>query len=583
MSRKSELERALRDFRRHVLENDRHMLADISRAYHQTWRKIRRAIEELNREYERLGGDVSQVWFYQSRRYRELEALIAEELGKLGSRATRITTGAIDKSVDDGLHYSAELVALQAGDLGKVGYAYLDRDAVLAMLGYSRPGAPLEALMRSISEEGAKSALDTLVQGLLLGYNPVKVAPTLRDTLGTTLTRAMTIARTESIRALREAQMESYRANPNIVREWQWQASMDKSTCLVCMAMHGKRFPISESMSSHPNCRCVSVPVLRSWAELGEMIGVDATGIDEMGPTLEEQAKRYGWSDERLAQLKARRMSGADFFSGLSPEKQIDIMGKSRWIAWKDGIISLDGTVKETWSPVWGNGRGLAPLSDVLDNETIKQFQGLGSEYYRIITSKVEASASSYEIARQLLDRYTDAEPELTAMIQGIVEGQGGTMAGLEFRLKSVDSLARKITSDAVDKGLSEFDAATGIKDVSRYTAIFDRDSLISRAKEIENEMIDAGYNLISRKNSFGGDGMYHGLHYNFSRDGISFELQFHTQQSFDIKMANHYDYEVNRSANISEALRKLTEKWMTNKWADFLPPALFELIVNYP
>ena len=281
--------------------------------------------------------------------------------------------------------------------------------------------------------------------------------------------------------------------------------------------------------------------------------------------------------------LFARRMSGADFFSGLSPEKQMDMMGKSRWVAWKDGIISLDSAVKETWSPVWGNGLGLAPLSDVLDSETVKQFKGLGSEYYKIITSKVEASASSYEIARQLLDRYTEAEPELTAMIQGIVEGQGGTMAGLEFRLKSVDSLARKITSEAKFVGISELEASQKMKDVSRYTALFNSSTLIGSAKETEKMLIEQGWSLKGIKNYFGSDGAYQGLHYNFEREGILFELQFHTQQSFNIKMVNHYDYEVNRSSMVSDVLREMTSKWMMKNWRGFVPPDLFENIDNYP
>lgn len=258
-------------------------------------------------------------------------------------------------------------------------------------------------------------------------------------------------------------------------------------------------------------------------------------------------------------------------------------MGKSRWVAWKSGIISLDGTVKETWSPVWGDGRGLAPLSDVLDNETVKQFQGLGSEYYRIITSKVEASASSYEIARQLLDRYTDAEPELTAMIQGIVEGQGGTMAGLEFRLKSVNSLARKITSEAASLGLPEYAVTDLIKDTSRYTAIFDSSKLMSSAKEVERLTIEQGWNLKEIKNYFGSNGAYQGLHYNFERDGLCFELQFHTEQSFEIKMKNHYDYEVNRTRGVSEELKTLTEKWMKEMWSEFIPPELYLSIKGYP
>lgn len=258
-------------------------------------------------------------------------------------------------------------------------------------------------------------------------------------------------------------------------------------------------------------------------------------------------------------------------------------MGESRGVAWKSGIISLQDVYRETWSPEWGKGFGIRPLSDFLDEETLRSFRGLGSEYYRIISTKVNASESAYALAEGLLERYREAEPELTALLKVLVEGEGGSMAGLEFRLKSVDSLARKITSDALIKDISETDAAADIKDISRYTAILGREQLITTARNIEGLLNNSGYTLISVKNSFGSSGSYQGLHYNFARDGISFELQFHTQESFDIKMANHYDYEVSRFVSVSSELKRLVSKWMTHKWLNFTAPDFWDTIKNYP
>lgn len=81
----------------------------------------------------------------------------------------------------------------------------------------------------------------------------------------------------------------------------------------------------------------------------------------------------------------------------------------------------------------------------------------------------------------------------------------------------------------------------------------------------------------------FGNGGAYQGLHYNFERNGLCFELQFHTEQSFEIKMKNHYNYEVSRSVAVSNELKSLVEKWMMKNWKGFLPPDLFDIINNYP
>jgi len=254
-----------------------------------------------------------------------------------------------------------------------------------------------------------------------------------------------------------------------------------------------------------------------------------------------------------------------------------------RGVAWKSGIISLQDVYRETWSPEWGKGFGIRPLSEFLDEETLRSFRGLGSEYYRLISTKVNASESAYALAEGLLERYREAEPELTALLKVLVEGEGGTMAGLEFRLKSVDSLARKITSEATKEGLSEHIVARSIMDTSRYTAIIDSSSLTSSAKEIERLVTAQGWELHKIKNYFGTGGTYQGLHYNFQKGELFFEIKFHTQESFNIKMANHYDYEVSRTDSISEDLKRITEKWMRLKWEEFIPPKLYFSITNYP
>ncbi len=258
-------------------------------------------------------------------------------------------------------------------------------------------------------------------------------------------------------------------------------------------------------------------------------------------------------------------------------------MGESRGVAWKSGIISLQDVYRETWTPEGGKGFGIRPLSEFLDEETLRSFRGLGSEYYRLISTKVNASESAYALAEGLLERYREAEPELTALLKVLVEGEGGTMAGLEFRLKSVDSLARKITSEATKEGLSEHIVARSIMDTSRYTAIIDSSSLTSSAKEIERLVTAQGWELHKIKNYFGTGGTYQGLHYNFQKGELFFEIKFHTQESFNIKMANHYDYEVSRTDSISEDLKRITEKWMRLKWEEFIPPKLYFSITNYP
>ena len=60
-----------------------------------------------------------------------------------------------------------------------------------------------------------------------------------------------------------------------------------------------------------------------------------------------------------------------------------------------------------------------------------------------------------------------------------------------------------------------------------------------SSAKEIERLVTAQGWELHKIKNYFGTGGTYQGLHYNFQKGELFFEIKFHTQESFNIKMAN--------------------------------------------
>ena len=76
------------------------------------------------------------------------------------------------------------------------------------------------------------------------------------------------------------AQKKYFDANSDIIRGVTWCASICRRTCLRCAALDGRAWswpdlePIGHSMKfpglppEHFSCRCVLVPVMRSWAEL---------------------------------------------------------------------------------------------------------------------------------------------------------------------------------------------------------------------------------------------------------------------------------------------------------------------------
>ena len=89
---------------------------------------------------------------------------------------------------------------------------------------------------------------------------------------------AITIARTYVQTASVAAQMSLYEANDDLVTGWKWSAVLEggysksgRGTCLRCSCLDQRQFKMGEGppIPLHPRCRCVALPVMKSWRELG--------------------------------------------------------------------------------------------------------------------------------------------------------------------------------------------------------------------------------------------------------------------------------------------------------------------------
>lgn len=190
-------------------------------------------------------------------------------------------------------------------------------------------GAPLTELFERIAPDTVGAARNTLVEGMVAGLNPRVIGAELDDVLQVPLWRAQTIARTEILRSFRAASIATYRAHDDSVSGWEWLSALDSRTCVVCWAMHGSVHPVTEPFASHPNCRCVPVPIvngqrlLRPGAEefaklpesrQRETLGPKAFEMYRDGRLTLSQLVRYGRNEygpylarRSLSDIQARR------------------------------------------------------------------------------------------------------------------------------------------------------------------------------------------------------------------------------------------------------------------------------------
>ncbi|TDN91324.1 hypothetical protein [Microbacterium sp. BK668] len=156
------------------------------------------------------------------------------------------------------------------------------------------------------------------------------------------------------------------------------------------------------------------------------------------------------------------------------------------------------------------------------------------------------------------LEASRQAEPHISATLQDVVGGHPRTrLEGFDFRLKGDESLYRKIAT-ALDDAAPGTDAARralgDTHDAIRYTVVSDAATYADNARAVIEDLSDRGFVPVGDlKNSWGAAG-YQGINSTWfdPSTGRMFEVQFHTDASFDAKSLTHHDYEEARLPGVT-------------------------------
>lgn len=129
-------------------------------------------------------------------------------------------------------------------------------------------------------------------------------------------------------------------------------------------------------------------------------------------------------------------------------------------------------------------------------------------------------------------------------------------LVGLEHRLKGEDRLSEKIGNWMDAEPTLTADEAFGmLKDSIRYTFAYHEDRYADGVEADCGRLQAEGFELVERRNSWSND-QYRGINSRW-RDpdsGQLFEVQFHTEASFEAKQETHWAYEKLRSSSTTEA-----------------------------
>lgn len=288
------------------------------------------------------GDRVTKAQLLRSTRIRKALVVVANNLEELARgagvlmtgdlRGVITTAGAAQASViDSQLPPGQDLVELETWS------RVSDRqiDAIV-----KRSTQQITSTLRPLPRETYDVVRRELIRGVASGSNPRATAARMvrraeksfNGRLG--LTRALNVARTETLDAHRSAAALGMSQHADVLTGWQWQAALDRRTCPACISMHGSEHPLSEpGPLGHQQCRCARLPIPKTWADLGFDVQEPASVL----PDAEE------------------------FFTSLPADARLEILGPSRHAAYVAGEFPMDAWSVRKSTDGWRDSYHVAP------------------------------------------------------------------------------------------------------------------------------------------------------------------------------------------------------------------------------
>ena len=308
--------------------------ADLQRlinAYGQLAQRLQDKIDLLVQELL-LNPEVTTGQVARMDRYSQLIKAVASEMQKYGNYLETELGGIAQAALNQSTIDTAALIRMAYQGVGVTGGVNkLPVNAIQTLLGFLQTDGPLYQRIQELAPKYAQAIADRILEGVGLGYNPVKVGNIISDTLGWGLTDALRWARTTQLYTYRETSRANFAANADILDGWVWFCQLDTSVppCEACLAEHGTLHRLDETLDGHFNCRCSEIPHVRG----------DDNPVDQ---------------------------TGQDWFDAQDESVQRDIMGPGKLAAYQDGQFDFSQLMQRTENDVFGNMIGTVPLKDLV-------------------------------------------------------------------------------------------------------------------------------------------------------------------------------------------------------------------------
>jgi SPP1 gp7 family putative phage head morphogenesis protein len=158
------------------------------------------------------------------------------------------------------------------------------------------------------------------------------------------------LVRTAVMSVSNEARQAAFKENESLIKGYQWLATLDDRTCLVCAVLDGKKWDLEGNPLGghefeysvpprHWSCRCIITCILKTMRELG----IDMDEMNESVRASMDGQVPESWTYEEWT----ARMEGTKQAKVLSK-----VIGKGRYELWKAGKITFNDLITQKGRPI---------------------------------------------------------------------------------------------------------------------------------------------------------------------------------------------------------------------------------------
>jgi len=358
------------------------------------------------------------------------------------------------------------------------------------------------------SDVFASKLENIITSGIMSGKNSKRIAKELSEYAEVGKFVSERLIRTETSYVVNMADLEGSKARGT--KKIMFKATLDSRTSRECQEHDGNIIEVDKAAPGenipplHCFCRSCTIDIIEGLEHMTRLARNPETGKNYKVPAdmkYDDWHKQFVESNPNavLAEKKTRN-------------------------------INADQKQHDNYKNILGKEYLLKSLEDF---QNIKY--GDDNEYGIL---KAQAKGMSY------YNKALENEPEISKAVMKLADNTGMKVFGFDKRIKTKESFLEKIEKNYNPKG-NEYE----VKDILRYTLGSNPKELTEKTLQSIDMFTQEGYNTRVIKNTWRTNSSYNGINTFISApNGQKFEVQYHTQESFNLKNGKLHDlYEKQR------------------------------------